>query len=251
LFALDLVTQTAVAAEPQRAMDSSAQETAASTAYSSSPLQTEPETPSRAIHCLTEAVYYEAASEPREGQEAVAQVVLNRLRHRGFPKSVCGVVFEGAARTSGCQFTFTCDGSLARRPAAWRWGEAEQVATAALSGHVAGDVGTATHYHTVSVKPYWSAALVPVRRIGNHIFYRMPDRPGSPEALADQYDREERQPATTTQLSIGRASLRGPEKGQTAFSVWGLKLDTVSTIRGRIVVRPEPDRTVEIVSSGS
>ena len=47
-----------------------------------------------ALDCLTAAVYYEAASESDEGQAAVAQVVLNRVRHPLFPKTVCGVVFQ-------------------------------------------------------------------------------------------------------------------------------------------------------------
>ena len=135
-------------------------------------LDTSDQARSRALHCLTQAVYYEAASEPREGQEAVAQVVLNRLKHPAFPKSVCGVVFEGSQRGAGCQFTFTCDGSLARAPVSWRWDAAEQVATAALAGHVASEVGASTHYHAAWMTPYWSASLVRTQRIGGHIFYR-------------------------------------------------------------------------------
>src|SRR3954468_6506981 len=69
-----------------------------------------------ALDCLTAAVYYEARSESEDGQRAVAQVVLNRVRHPAFPKSVCGVVYQGSNRATGCQFSFTCDGSLARGP---------------------------------------------------------------------------------------------------------------------------------------
>src|SRR5690606_25902319 len=101
----------------------------------------------RAIRCLTQAAYYAAALEPRNGQEAVAQVVLNRVRDPNFPASVCGVVYQGAERVTGCQFSFTCDGSLARTPIAWAWNRAESVARAALDGFVADWVGTATHYH--------------------------------------------------------------------------------------------------------
>jgi spore germination cell wall hydrolase CwlJ-like protein len=72
----------------------------------------------RSIECLTAAIYYEAATEPLDGQRAVAQVVLNRVRHPAYPSTVCGVVFEGARRITGCQFTFTCDGSLRRPPMA-------------------------------------------------------------------------------------------------------------------------------------
>jgi spore germination cell wall hydrolase CwlJ-like protein len=78
----------------------------------------------RALTCLTQAVYYEAAREPLSGQEAVAQVVLNRMRHPAYPKSVCGVVYQGSARITGCQFTFTCDGSLGREPEPGLWSQA-------------------------------------------------------------------------------------------------------------------------------
>ena len=101
----------------------------------------------RALRCLTQGVYYEAALEPTEGQEAVAQVILNRVRDPNYANSVCGVVFEGAERTTGCQFSFTCDGALAQAPVGWAWNRARLVAERALAGHVAARVGTATHYH--------------------------------------------------------------------------------------------------------
>jgi spore germination cell wall hydrolase CwlJ-like protein len=126
----------------------------------------------RALECLTAAVYYEAAIEPLDGQRAVAQVVLNRVRHPAYPNTVCGVVFQGAERSTGCQFTFTCDGSLARTPNAGLWRQARQVAEAALAGKVFKPVGWATHYHTNWVVPYWSSSLVKAALVGTHIFYR-------------------------------------------------------------------------------
>lgn len=125
-----------------------------------------------ALDCLTAAVYYEAASEDLTGQRAVAQVVLNRMRHPAFPKSVCGVVYEGAQRTTGCQFSFTCDGSLARVPSRTGWDRARGVAAAALAGYVEPSVGTSTHYHAAYVVPYWAWSLDKVAVIGAHIFYR-------------------------------------------------------------------------------
>jgi hypothetical protein len=125
-----------------------------------------------AIDCLTAAVYYEAASETATGQRAVAQVVLNRMRHPAYPKSVCGVVYEGAERRTGCQFSFTCDGSLARTPSRSGWDRARGIATAALAGYVERSVGTATHYHTTWVVPYWAWSLDKITVVGAHIFYR-------------------------------------------------------------------------------
>lgn len=141
----------------------------------------------RAISCLTAAIYYEAGSESTAGQRAVAQVVLNRLRHPDFPKTICGVVFEGSERATGCQFTFTCDGSLARTPSRSGWRRAEMVAEAALAGFVDSAVGYATHYHAVYVVPYWSPGLPKIATIGAHIFYQRPGRGGDPAAFVGRY----------------------------------------------------------------
>ncbi len=129
-------------------------------------------TPANAATCLAQAVYYEAGSESLDGQRAVAQVVLNRVRDPRFPGSVCGVVFQGVERVTGCQFSFTCDGSMRRTPSAVGWLRAQAVAEAALGGYVMAEVGHATHYHTVWVTPYWSPSLIKLGRIGAHIFYR-------------------------------------------------------------------------------
>lgn len=126
----------------------------------------------RAAECLTAAIYYEARSEPIDGQRAVAQVVLNRVRDRAFPKSICGVVYQGSERSTGCQFSFTCDGSMLqpRDPAAW--GRAAAVAQAALAGLVYAPVGAATFYHANYVLPWWASSLSRIGAIGSHIFYR-------------------------------------------------------------------------------
>ncbi|HEX8231734.1 MAG TPA: cell wall hydrolase [Caulobacteraceae bacterium] len=130
----------------------------------------------RAVECMTAAVYYESANEPREGKEAVAQVILNRVRHPAYPKSVCGVVFQGSQRYTGCQFTFTCDGSMARFPVQDRWRESRDVAQRALNGYVMTGVGSALNYHATYVLPYWAPTLVKVARYGLHVFYRPPGR---------------------------------------------------------------------------
>jgi hypothetical protein len=125
-----------------------------------------------ATDCLTAAIYYEAATESGVGKRAVAQVVLNRVRHPAFPNSVCEVVMQGSNRTTGCQFTFACDGSLYRKPSQQGWQSARQIALAALSGAVEPSVGLSTHYHADYVRPYWASSLEKVAAIGTHIFYR-------------------------------------------------------------------------------
>jgi spore germination cell wall hydrolase CwlJ-like protein len=135
----------------------------------------------RALQCLAEAVYFEARSESEDGQRAVAQVVLNRVRHPSYPNSVCGVVYQGPMRAGGgCQFTFTCDGSLGRTPLGFDWVRARRIAAEALAGKVYAPVGHATHYHTHQVLPSWAYKLAKVAVIGAHNFYRIPDRWGTP-----------------------------------------------------------------------
>ena len=130
----------------------------------------------RAQLCLAQAVYYEARGEDEAGQQAVAQVVLNRLADPKYPKSVCGVVYQGSDLKTGCQFTFTCDGSLSHPLITRSWLQAEAVAQHALKGRVFAEVGGATHYHADRVSPYWKASLTKLTQIGRHIFYERPEK---------------------------------------------------------------------------
>jgi hypothetical protein len=137
----------------------------------------------RALDCLAAGVLYEAGDDAK-GEQAVAQVVLNRLRHPAFPKTVCGVVFEGQERSTGCQFTFSCDGALTKwQPPEAAWTRARQIATMALNGKVFGPVGHATHYHTDWVVPYWQASLDKIARVGSHLFFRWSGWWGTPPAF--------------------------------------------------------------------
>ena len=141
----------------------------------------------QALSCLASAVYYEAGNQDENGERAVAQVVLNRVRHPAFPSSVCGVVYQGSTRPTGCQFTFTCDGSLNRRPDAEGWRRAMSVAAAALNGAVYAPVGWATHYHANYVVPYWAATMAKNTVIGAHLFYRWAGGWGQAAAFTSRY----------------------------------------------------------------
>jgi spore germination cell wall hydrolase CwlJ-like protein len=123
-----------------------------------------------AADCLATAALYEAGSDAR-GQKAVIQVVLNRARAPGFPGTICGVVYQGHARATGCQFSFTCDGSVARRPVRRGWGAARRTARRALDGRVFAEVGGATHYHADWLVPYWRDSLAKIAQVGTHVFY--------------------------------------------------------------------------------
>ena len=124
--------------------------------------------------CLSEAVYYEARSESTAGQLAVAEVITNRVRDHRYPNSVCEVVYQGATRTTGCQFTFTCDGAMALRPRGERWEKAQAVAAQVILDLHERRTHDATHYHATYVDPIWNSGLVRTEQIGLHVFYRFP-----------------------------------------------------------------------------
>ena len=158
----------------------------------------------RAAECLTLAIYYEAASEDQSGEEAVAQVVLNRVRHPAFPASVCAVVFQGSDRSTGCQFSFTCDGSLTGDRNQEAWVRSRRIAEAALDGFVFKPVGLATHYHANYVVPYWATSLAKSAQIGVHIFYRWPGPWGEPGAFRRTYSGIELDPAELEMAAADR-----------------------------------------------
>jgi spore germination cell wall hydrolase CwlJ-like protein len=140
-----------------------------------------------ALFCLTLAVYYEVGNQSDQNEAAVAQVVINRVVHPLFPKTVCGVVFERSYLPTGCAFSFTCDGSLRRKPDPILWRRAGQVAERALDGHVEPSVGEATHFHADYVVPYWESSVVKVAKIGPVIFYRWAGPLGMPASFHGQY----------------------------------------------------------------
>ncbi len=206
----------------------------------------------RAVRCLTQAVYYEAALEPTEGQEAVAQVVLNRVRDPNYPNSVCGVVYEGAERVTGCQFSFTCDGSLAQAPVAWAWQRAARVAERALAGHVATRVGTATHYHANYVHPWWAPTLNKLTQIGAHIFYRWKGVYGEPAAFRQAYSGREPRidearfarprlkiAAAGTEADLAEAAANGQSATRTVVIDGQTRIVGVVSLGGRRQATPE------------
>jgi hypothetical protein len=176
----------------------------------------------RALTCLTAAVYYEAGNEPDDGQRAVAQVVLNRVRHPAYPGSICGVVYQGSTLPTGCQFTFTCDGSLDRQRSARWWARAEAVAAAALAGHVFGPVGHALNYHANFVVPYWASSLAKKAIVGTHIFYRLPGYWGEERAFRRVYAALEADPVTLRATALAarqRSNAKHPDPAKPLISV--------------------------------
>lgn len=183
------------------------------------------ESPAAAMQCLALAITYEAGFEPLAGKEAVAQVILNRVRHSAYPDTVCGVVWQGSQRRTGCQFTFTCDGSLRRQRNIAALIAAQQVAVRVLAGQTEDHVRGATHYHANYVAPYWAPSLTRVRQIATHIFYRTPGAAlrgdGAPIIVtlaASQASADER----ASQPPPARPANPAIKNGE--FAPWGLSL---------------------------
>jgi Cell Wall Hydrolase len=192
-----------------------------------------PQDQSRAVECLALAAMAEAGpSDP--GQRAVIQVVLNRVRHPAFAKSVCGVVFEGSQRATGCQFSFSCDGSLARRYGDAAWTAARARAADMLSGAVYAPVGNATHYHTDWVHPYWSPKLVKLARVETHLFFRWPGFWGTNRAMHVAYRGGEPDPAV---LAAGGVDQQGTAALAEAAPLPNLPADTPKVGGGNVMMR--------------
>ncbi len=136
------------------------------------------------VRCMSQAIYYEARSEPRSGQIAVAEVIQNRIKNKHFPNTVCDVVYEGSERSTGCQFTFTCDGSMDEAPKGKGWDRSVEVANLVLSSGYTPLTHWATHYHTQEVNPKWSQTMRMTRQVGNHVFYRFAPRDYKPSEPA-------------------------------------------------------------------
>lgn len=123
--------------------------------------------------CLATGIYFEARGEVPQGQEAVAQVILNRVRAPSYPDTICDVVYQNQHMRNRCQFSFACDGIPDRITNKQAYAKAERIALAVTNGDIwIPEVGSATHYHATYVRPRWARAMERVDKIGLHIFYR-------------------------------------------------------------------------------
>ncbi|RZK01288.1 MAG: cell wall hydrolase [Novosphingobium sp.] len=166
---------------------------------------------SRARDCLAAGAWYEAGNDAI-GQSSVVQVILNRARHPAFPADICSTVFQGSERRTGCQFSFTCDGSMARRrPSPAQWIKAQALAENALSGFVDPRVGVATHYHTDWVVAKWSPKMEKLTQVGTHLFFRWPGSFGRPQAFARHTFAVEASEPLMAALSPAHASGSAPQ----------------------------------------
>ena len=176
------------------------------------PKRTDAEEMVRQSQCLAQAIYYEARSESLAGQMGVAEVIANRVNDHRYPNTICDVVFQGATRTTGCQFTFTCDGAMNKQPRGAKWEKAQSIAAHVMMDLNERKTGGATHYHATYVDPVWNSGLIKTRQIGTHIFYRFPRGAEWSVATARQSARlAQRRAGLKTIVPAGAASVAPTE----------------------------------------
>lgn len=200
------------------------------------PKRTDAEDMVRQRQCLAQAIYYEARSESLNGQLGVAEVIANRVNDHRYPNTICEVVFQGATRTTGCQFTFTCDGAMNKTPRGAKWDKAQSIAAHVIMGLNERKTGGATHYHATYVDPVWNSGLVKTEKIGTHIFYRFPRGAEWSVASARQRARlAQRRAGLKTILPAGAASVAPTELLQPASApvLSDLPATTVSELNSR------------------
>jgi spore germination cell wall hydrolase CwlJ-like protein len=157
----------------------------------------------RERRCLATAIYFEARGEPVQGQIAVGQVIMNRVRSPLFPETICGVVYQGQMQ-KGCQFSFTCDGKTDIPRNDEQWALAQELSKKITAGELwLPEVGYSTYYHANYVSPGWIGGMNKIDKIGRHIFYKKRnERPYLVEASAEEQKTEEQADSSTSLFSL-------------------------------------------------
>jgi len=203
------------------------------------PKRTDAEEMVRQNQCLATAIYYEARSESLSGQLGVAEVIANRVNDHRYPNTICDVVYQGATRTTGCQFTFTCDGALDKKPRGAKWDKAQSVAAHVMMDLNERKTGGATHYHATYVDPVWNSGLIKTRQIGTHIFYRFPRGSEWSVATARQSARlAQRRAGLKTIVPAGAASVAPTELLTPASSAAELNARALQNVQTDASVQP-------------
>jgi hypothetical protein len=125
------------------------------------------------VWCMATAIYFESRGESYRGQVAVGQVVMNRVYHKLYPDTICGVVFQNQSKRNACQFSFACDGIPEKVTDQKSWKQAMAIAKDVISGkEYLAEVGYSTHYHATYVYPHWAPRMKKNTKIGMHVFYQ-------------------------------------------------------------------------------
>ncbi len=124
-----------------------------------------------AITCLARTIYWEARGIAEVGMEGVANVVMNRLGHSGFPNTVCGVVKQGREQ-SPCQFSWWCDGRPDQAKDDESYTIAKEIARKALNLQLPDRTDGALYFHHGDVSPAWSKEFFKTVEISPFVFYK-------------------------------------------------------------------------------
>ncbi|AHZ67895.1 cell wall hydrolase, SleB [Pseudomonas mandelii JR-1] len=127
-----------------------------------------------AITCMARSIYWEAKGKDTDDMAAVANVVMNRLGHAGFPDTVCAVVKQGS-ETKSCQFSWWCDGRPDTVQEETQYALAKEIARKALNKQLPDRTGGAMYFHDRTVKPDWAKEYIKTAEIGMFRFYKPHD----------------------------------------------------------------------------
>jgi spore germination cell wall hydrolase CwlJ-like protein len=123
------------------------------------------------ITCLSRTIYWEARGEGAAVMEAIANVVMNRLGHEGFPNTICKIVMQGREQ-GACQFSWWCDGRSDDAKEDESYAIAKEIARKALNRQLTDRTGGALYFHQRKATPSWSAEYIKTVEVGEHIFYK-------------------------------------------------------------------------------
>lgn len=127
-----------------------------------------------ALVCLSRTIYWEAKGGTDADMEGVADVVLNRLGHDGYPDTICGVVKQGSEKKA-CQFSWWCDGRSDQVQEDDRYAASKEIARKALNQQLKDRTRGAMYFHDRNVKPAWASKYLRTAETGKFLFYKPRD----------------------------------------------------------------------------
>ena len=119
---------------------------------------------------LARTIYGEARGEGVKGMQAVANVVMNRVKAGGwYGASVKDVVLK--PKQFSCWNENDPNRAIILAANDAQLAQARSIAEQAIAGTLPDITGGATNYHAKSITPYWAASMTKTATIGNHVFY--------------------------------------------------------------------------------
>ncbi|MCY4445953.1 MAG: cell wall hydrolase [Rhodobacteraceae bacterium] len=123
------------------------------------------------FQCMAEAIFFEARGEPLAGKYAVGEVILNRVKSKAFPNTICGVVRQGGTKRAQCQFSYYCDGRSEKISEPESFKGIMKITHNIIHGLYTPTTKGATYFHALSSNPRWSKVFQHTATVGYHKFY--------------------------------------------------------------------------------